>query len=88
MLQVAAGATSICGATIGPKQYKDAQRRLRMWGKTDDAWTCLWQSARYLRQAMFADWGIYTPYTVYLTTVRTALQLHIIFLDTLVLQVC
>ena len=67
MLQVAAGATSVCGSTIGPRQFKDAQRRLRIWGKTEDAWTCLWQSARYLRQALFADWGIYTPWAVYMT---------------------
>ncbi|ORX35551.1 hypothetical protein BD324DRAFT_657108 [Kockovaella imperatae] len=67
MLQVAAGATSVCGSTIGPRQFKDAQRRLRIWGKTEDAWTCLWQSARYLRQALFTDWGIYSPWAVYMT---------------------
>lgn len=69
MLQVAAGATSICGASIGPRQYADAKRRLRLWAKTEDAWTCLWQSARYLRQSMFTDWGVYTPWGVFLTTV-------------------
>ena len=70
MLQVAAGATGVSGAEIGPRQYKDAQRRLRMWAKTEDAWTCVWQSARYLRQTLFADWGIYTSWAVHLTTVR------------------
>ena len=72
MLQVAAGAVSVCGSTIGPRQFKDAQRRLRIWAKTEDAWTCLWQSARYLRQALFADWGIYTPWAVYMTVVSAA----------------
>lgn len=36
---------------------------------TQDAWTCLWQSARYLREALFADWGLYSPWAVFLTTV-------------------
>lgn len=69
MLQVAAGATSVCGATIGPRQYQDAKRRLKLWSKTEDAWTCLWQSARYLRQALWADWGLYSPLAVFLATV-------------------
>lgn len=69
MLQVAAGATSICGASIGPRQYADAKRRLRLWSKTEDAWTCLWQSARYLRQSLWADWGVYSTWAVFLTTV-------------------
>ncbi|WOO83376.1 Nicotinate catabolism cluster-specific transcription factor [Vanrija pseudolonga] len=68
MLQVAAGATSICGASIGPKQYADGKRRLRLWATSPDAWTCLWQSARYLRETLFADWGLYTPWAVFLTT--------------------
>ncbi|RSH89100.1 hypothetical protein EHS25_002766 [Saitozyma podzolica] len=67
MLQVAAGATSICGSTIGPRQYADAKRRLRLWYKTDDAFKCLWQSARYLRSAIFADWGIYSPWASFVT---------------------
>jgi len=69
MLQVAAGAKMISGSTIGTKQYQDARQRLKIWVEGDYAWTCLWQSARYLRQALFADWGIYTPWAVYLTTV-------------------
>jgi hypothetical protein len=68
MLQVAAGATSVCGATIGPKQYTDAKRRLKLWAPTPDAWTCLWQSARFLRDALLAQWGTYTPWAVFLTT--------------------
>lgn len=68
MLQVAAGATNICGATIGPKQYSDSKRRLKLWAPTQDAWTCLWQSARYLREALSADWGLYSPWAVFLTT--------------------
>lgn len=98
MLQVAAGASNICGAssespdakrseaasslvthtcadtlpTVGPKQFSDGRRRLRLWATTPDAWTCLWQSARYLREALFADWGLYSPWAVFLTTVGTA----------------
>ncbi|ADV24181.1 hypothetical protein I305_05764 [Cryptococcus gattii E566] len=68
MLCVAAGATTFCGSTIGPRQYSDAKRRLKLWVKTEDAWTCVWQCARYLRQALFADWGLYTPWAVFLTT--------------------
>lgn len=68
MLQVAGGATTICGATIGSKQYSDSKRRLKLWAPTQDAWTCLWQSARYLRDALSADWGLYTPWAVFLTT--------------------
>ncbi|OXC68279.1 hypothetical protein AYX13_03236 [Cryptococcus neoformans] len=68
MLCVAAGATTFCGSTIGPRQYSDAKRRLKLWAKTEDAWTCVWQCARYLRQALFADWGLYTPWAVFLTT--------------------
>lgn len=55
---------------VGPRQYSDAKRRLKLWVKTEDAWTCVWQCARYLRQALFADWGLYTPWAVFLTTVR------------------
>lgn len=55
---------------VGPRQYSDAKRRLKLWAKTEDAWTCVWQCARYLRQALFADWGLYTPWAVFLTTVR------------------
>lgn len=69
MLQVAAGSISVCGASIGPRQYADAKRRLRLWSKTEDAWTCLWQSARYLKQALHADWGIYSHWAAFLTTV-------------------
>jgi hypothetical protein len=105
MLQVAAGATSICGSTsklcrvesralrrwdvgdgvpqnqitraaltltVGPRQYADAKRRLRLWYKTDDAFKCLWQSARYLRSAIFADWGIYSPWASFVTVVSAA----------------
>lgn len=68
MMQVAAGATSVCGATIGPKQFTDAKRRLKLWAPTPDAWTCLWQSARYLRDALLTEWGTYTPWAVFLTT--------------------
>lgn len=68
MLQVAAGATNVCGAAIGPKQYSDSRRRLKLWAPTQDAWTCLWQSARYLREALCADWGLYSPWAVFLTT--------------------
>ncbi|KAK8864734.1 hypothetical protein IAR55_001990 [Kwoniella newhampshirensis] len=68
MLHVAAGSTSFCGATIGPRQYADAKRRLRLWAKTDDSWTCVWQCARYLRQTLFSEWGLYTPWAVFLTT--------------------
>ncbi len=74
MLQVAAGATSICGAAIGPRQYADAKRRLRLWSRTEDAWTCLWQSARYLRQSLFADWGVYSPWAVFLTSVSPPMK--------------
>ncbi|BEI93448.1 uncharacterized protein CcaverHIS019_0510760 [Cutaneotrichosporon cavernicola] len=68
MLQVAAGSTSVCGATIGLTQFTDAERRLKLWAPTPDAWTCLWQSTRYLRDALFSDWGTYTPWAVFLTT--------------------
>ncbi|ODN72778.1 hypothetical protein L202_08213 [Cryptococcus amylolentus CBS 6039] len=68
MLCVAAGSTSFCGSTIGPRQYADAKRRLRLWAKTDDAWTCVWQCARYLRQSLLSEWGLYTPWAVFLTT--------------------
>ncbi|WVQ77851.1 hypothetical protein IAR50_007548 [Cryptococcus sp. DSM 104548] len=68
MLCVAAGSTSFCGSTIGPRQYTDAKRRLRLWAKTDDAWTCVWQCARYLRQSLLSEWGLYTPWAVFLTT--------------------
>ncbi|KLT43774.1 hypothetical protein CC85DRAFT_224843, partial [Cutaneotrichosporon oleaginosum] len=68
MLQIAAGATSVCGATIGPKQYADSKRRLKLWVPTGDAWTCLWQSARYLRHALVSEWAMYTPWAVFLTT--------------------
>nr|XP_018262672.1 uncharacterized protein I303_04151 [Kwoniella dejecticola CBS 10117]OBR84830.1 hypothetical protein I303_04151 [Kwoniella dejecticola CBS 10117] len=68
MLHVAAGATSFCGASIGPRQYSDAKRRLKLWAKTDDAWTCVWQSVRYLRQALFSEWGLYSPWAVFNTT--------------------
>lgn len=46
-----------------------ATTRAQVWVKTDDAFTCLWQSARYLKQALFADWGTYTAEVVYLSTV-------------------
>nr|XP_019046728.1 hypothetical protein I302_05482 [Kwoniella bestiolae CBS 10118]OCF25658.1 hypothetical protein I302_05482 [Kwoniella bestiolae CBS 10118] len=68
MLHVAAGATSFCGASIGPRQYSDAKRRLKLWAKTDDACTCVWQSVRYLRQALFSEWGLYSPWAVFNTT--------------------
>nr|XP_019007466.1 uncharacterized protein I206_07724 [Kwoniella pini CBS 10737]OCF46247.1 hypothetical protein I206_07724 [Kwoniella pini CBS 10737] len=68
MLHVAAGATAFCGASIGPRQYSDAKRRLKLWAKTDDAWTCVWQSVRYLRQALFSEWGLYSPWAVFNTT--------------------
>ncbi|BEI85619.1 hypothetical protein CcaverHIS002_0510200 [Cutaneotrichosporon cavernicola] len=57
MLQVAAGSTSVCGATIGLTQFTDAERRLKLWAPTPDAWTCLWQSTRYLRDALFFRLG-------------------------------
>lgn len=57
---------------VGPRQYADAKRRLRLWYKTDDAFKCLWQSARYLRSAMFADWGIYSPWASFVTVVSAA----------------
>ena len=69
MLQVAAGTPTICGAVIGPRQFKDAKARLKLWGKTDDAWTCVWQSARYLGRVLFGSWGIYTPWAVYMASV-------------------
>ncbi|OCF60817.1 hypothetical protein L486_00457 [Kwoniella mangroviensis CBS 10435] len=68
MLHVAAGATTFCGASIGPRQYSDAKRRLKLWAKTDDAWTCVWQSIRYLRQALFSEWGLYSTWAVFNTT--------------------
>ncbi|WWD03172.1 hypothetical protein V865_001219 [Kwoniella europaea PYCC6329] len=68
MLHVAAGATTFCGASIGPRQYSDARRRLKLWAKTDDAWTCVWQSIRYLRQALFSEWGLYSTWAVFNTT--------------------
>ncbi|WVN87696.1 uncharacterized protein L203_102884 [Cryptococcus depauperatus CBS 7841] len=68
MLCVAAGASIFCGSTIGPRQYADAKRRLKLWAQTEDAWTCVWQCARYLRQSLFAEWGLYTPWAVFLTT--------------------
>ncbi|WWC88956.1 uncharacterized protein L201_003871 [Kwoniella dendrophila CBS 6074] len=68
MLHVAAGATTFCGASIGPRQYSDAKRRLKLWAKTDDAWTCVWQSVRYLRQALFSEWGLYSTWAVFNTT--------------------
>jgi hypothetical protein len=43
---------------------------MRLWAKSEDAWTCIWQSMRYIRQALYADWGIYTPWAIYLSTVR------------------
>lgn len=69
MLQSAAGASSVCGAVIGPRQYTDAKRRLRVWYKSDDAFKCLWQCGRYLRGAVLADWGVHTPWAVFVTTV-------------------
>lgn len=68
MLQVAAGSSTVCGSAVGPKQYADARRRLKLWTATNDAWTCLWQSARYLREVLHGEWGLYTPWAVYLTT--------------------
>ncbi|GMK59692.1 hypothetical protein CspeluHIS016_0802980 [Cutaneotrichosporon spelunceum] len=68
MLQVAAGSKTVCGAAIGSKQLSDAKRRLKLWAPTPDAWTCLWQSARYLRDFLLSDWGTYTPWAVFLTT--------------------
>lgn len=68
MLQVAAGSSTVCGTAIGPKQYADARRRLKLWVATGDAWTCLWQSARFLRETLHAEWGLYTPWAVFLTT--------------------
>ncbi|WVQ79633.1 hypothetical protein IAT38_001733 [Cryptococcus sp. DSM 104549] len=68
MLHVAAGAATFCGSTIGRHQYSDAKRRLRLWAKTEDAWTCVWQCARFLRQSLFSEWGLYTPWAVFLTT--------------------
>ena len=76
MLQVAAGAKMICGSAIRIKQYQDARHRLKIWAQGTDAWTCLWQSARYLRQALFSEWGIYTPWAVYLTTVSCLCSPH------------
>jgi hypothetical protein len=54
---------------VGPKQAKDCKRRMHIWAKTEDAWTSLWQSARYLRSALYCDWGLYSPWAVYVTTV-------------------
>ncbi|WRT68113.1 uncharacterized protein IL334_005088 [Kwoniella shivajii] len=68
MLHVAAGAITFCGASIGPRQYSDAKRRLKLWAKTDDAWTCVWQSVRYLRQALFSEWGLYSSWAIFNTT--------------------
>lgn len=69
MLQAMAGATIICGSSIGPKHYADARRRCKIWIKTDDGWTCLWQSARYLKTTLFTEWGVYTPWASFLATV-------------------
>ncbi|WVQ99764.1 hypothetical protein IAU59_006906 [Kwoniella sp. CBS 9459] len=68
MLHVAAGATSFCGTSIGPRQYSDAKRRLKLWARTEDAWTCVWQSVRYLRQSLFSEWGLYSSWAVFNTT--------------------
>ncbi|WVF71094.1 hypothetical protein IAT40_005891 [Kwoniella sp. CBS 6097] len=68
MLHVAAGATSFCGTFVGPRQYSDAKRRLKLWAKTEDAWTCVWQSVRYLRQSLFSEWGLYSSWAVFNTT--------------------
>ncbi|RXK38273.1 hypothetical protein M231_04446 [Tremella mesenterica] len=68
MLQVAAGAKTVCGAPIGERQFEDARRRLRLWAKTDDAWKCVWQCARYLKMAITGPWGVYSSWGVFLST--------------------
>lgn len=69
MLVALSGASTICGSTLSSKHHADAKKRCRIWVKSDDGFTCLWQSARYLKQALLVDWGIYTPWAVFLTTV-------------------